>query len=331
MHVLILAPFDESCLERLRSRMKVTYKPWTESRSLYDPEELAGVINESGVEALVVEADFVLEETFEEAPGLRFVGICRNATTQIDLDAATEAGVVVVSAPGRNTRAVAELVMALMFALGRGVVGAHGYVAGGRWEDPVSPYIDLRGVELSGKTLGLVGLGKIGSEVARMAGALGMGVVACDPYITAEQAEESGACLVELDELLKASDFVSLHLPAGGDVPTVIDGRALGLMKPTSYLINTSTPQAVDQTALLEALGGGGIGGVALDVHESPPILADHPLLAHENVILTPHVGGATDGTIARHSEMMTEALERFQRGKRPSNVVNPEVLKGDG
>ena len=100
MHVLILAPFEEKCLERLRCGMKVTYKPWTESRSLYDPEELAELINESGVDAMVVEADFVLEETFEEAPGLRFVGICRNATTQIDVEAATEAGVVVVSAPG---------------------------------------------------------------------------------------------------------------------------------------------------------------------------------------------------------------------------------------
>ena len=328
---MILAPFAEKCLERLRSSMKVTYKPWTESRSLYDPEDLAELINESRIEAVVVEADFVLEETFEEAPGLKFVGICRNATTQIDVDAATEAGVVVVSAPGRNTRAVAEMVIGLMFTLSRGIVGAHGYVAGGRWEDPVSPYLDLRGVELSGKTLGLVGLGKIGGEVARMAGALGMRVVACDPYIKVEQAEESGACLVELDELLRVSDFVSLHLPAGAEVPTVIDGRALGMMKSTAYLINTSTPQAVDQAALLEALGGGGMGGVALDVHESPPIPADHPLLAHENVILTPHVGGATDGTIARHSQMMTEALEAFQQGKRPGNIVNPEVWKGDG
>ena len=331
MHVLILAPFEEECLKRLRCRMEVTYRPWTESRSLYDPEELAEVINESGIDAVVVEADFVLEEAFEEAPGLRFVGICRNATTQIDVDAATEAGVVVVNAPGRNTRAVAELVIGLMFTLSRRIVGAHGYVAGGRWEDPVSPYLDLRGVELGGKMLGLVGLGKIGSEVARMAGALGLRVVASDPYITADQAAESGASLVELDELLGISDFVSLHLPAGMDVPTVIDSRALGLMKPTAYLINTSTPQAVDQAALLETLGDGQVGGVALDVHESPPIPADHPLLAHENVILTPHVGGATDGTIARHSQMMTEALESFQEGKRPNNLVNPEVWKGDG
>ena len=331
MHVLILAPFEEECLKRLRCRMEVTYRPWTESRSLYDPEKLAEVINESGIDAVVVEADFVLEETFDEAPGLRFVGICRNATTQIDVDAATEAGVVVVNAPGRNTRAVAELVIGLMFTLSRRIVGAHGYVVGGRWEDPVSPYLDLRGMELAGKTLGLVGLGKIGSEVAKMAGALGMRVMASDPYMTEGQAVESGASLVELDELLKVSDFVSLHLPAGADAPPVIDGQALGLMKPTACLINTSTPQAVDQTALLEALMSGRVGGVALDVHESPPIPPDHPLLAYGNVILTPHIGGATDGTIARHSQMMTEALESFQEGKRPSNLVNPEAWKGDG
>ena len=330
MHVLILAPFEEKRLRQLRRCMKVTYRPWTETRSLYDPEELAEVINESGIDAVVVEADFVLEETFEGAPGLRFVGICRNATTQIAVDAATEAGVVVVNAPGRNTRAVVEHVVALMFTLARGIVGAHGYVAGGRWEDPVSPYLDLRGVELAGKTLGLVGLGKIGAEVSRTACALGMRVVASDPYITAAQAAESGACLTGLDEALRVSDFVSVHLPADSEGPTVIDSRALGLMKPTACLINTSTPQAVDQVALLEALRGGVIGGVALDVHESPPVQADHPLLAHENVLLTPHIGGATDGTIARHSQMMTEALESFQQGKRPSNIINPAVWKGN-
>ena len=111
MHVLILAPFEESSLARLRSQMKVTYRPWAESRTLQDPEELAEVINESKVDALIVEADFVLEETFEGAPGLKFVGICRNATGQIDVDAATESGVAVVNAPGRNTAAVAELVV----------------------------------------------------------------------------------------------------------------------------------------------------------------------------------------------------------------------------
>ena len=271
MHVLILAPFEQVCLERLRSRMTVTYKPWTESRQLQDPEELAEVIKDSQIDALIVEADFVLEETFEGAPGLRFVGICRNATSQIDLDSATESGVIVVNAPGRNAPAVAELVIGLMFSLGRRIVTSHEYVSGGQWEDPVSPYLDLRGVELRGKTLGLVGLGTIGSEVARLACAIGMKVLASDPYITHERAARAGATLTELDTLLSGSDFVSVHLPASPDAPSLIDRRALQLMGSNAYLINTSTPQAVDTTALLEALEKGEIAGAALDVHESPP------------------------------------------------------------
>ena len=331
MHVLILAPFDEECLERLRSSMTVTYKPWTESRELQDPEELAEVINNSQVDALIVEADFVLEETFEGAPGLRFVGTCRNATGQMDLDAATEAGVVIVNAPGRNAPAVAELIIGLMFSLGRRIVESHGYVLGGQWEDPVSPYLDLRGVELRGKTLGLVGLGTIGSEVSRLACAIGMKVLASDPYITHGRAARVGACLTDLDTVLSSSDFVSLHLPASPDSPSLIDRRALQLMRANAYLINTSTPQAIDATALLEALENGEIAGAALDVHESPPIPPNHPLLAHQNVILTPHIGGATDGTIARHSQMMTEALERFQQGLRPDHIVNPTAWQSDG
>ena len=218
-----------------------------------------------------------------------------------------------------------------MFTLARRVVESHGYVAEGTWEDPVSPYLDLQGVELRGKTLGLVGLGSIGSEVARLSGAMGMKVIASDPYVTPEHATKVGACLTDLDSVLRDSDFVSIHLPATPDTPTIIDGRALGLMRPSAYLINTSTPQAIDGSALLAAVRDGEIAGVALDVHESPPIPPDHPLLRHPRVILTPHVGGATDGTIARHSEMMVEALERFQKGLRPTNLVNPSVWRCDG
>ena len=331
MHVLILAPFEETCLDRLRSRIKVTYKPWTESRVLLDPEELAEAINGYQAEALIVEADFVLEETFKEAPGLRLVGICRNAVSQIDVDAATESGVVVVNAPGRNARAVGELVIGLMFALARGIVASHRYVAEGRWEDPVSPYLELGGVEVGGKTLGLVGLGAIGSEVSGLAHALGMKVLASDPYVTPKRASQVRACLTDLDTVLRASDFVSIHLPAGAETSGLIDGRALQVMRPGAYLINTSTPEAIDSSALLDALERGEIAGAALDVHESPPIPPDHPLLAHPKVILTPHIGGATDGTVARHSQMMTEALERFRQGLRPTHVVNPSAWQCRG
>ena len=148
----------------------------------------------------------------------------------------------------------------------------------------MSPYLDLRGVELGGKTLGLVGLGTIGSEVARLACAIGMKVLASDPYITHEHAAGAGAALTDLDTVLSGSDFVSVHLPTSPDAPSLIDRRALHLMGSNAYLINTSTPQAIDPTALLEALENGEIAGAALDVHESPPIPPNHPLLAHQTL-----------------------------------------------
>ena len=328
MHALILAPFEQGCLQKLQARMDVTYESWMESRRLYAPEELTAKINDAGIEALIVEADFVLEETFAEAPGLRFVGICRNATDHIDVDSATEQGVVVVNSPGRNAVAVAELVVGLMFAMARRIPASHRYVATGCWEDPVSPYLELRGTEVGGKTLGILGLGTIGTEVAKMARGLGMGVTAYDPFIEVKRAASLGVSLVDIDAILKTSDFISIHLPTGPETSAIIDQRAFRLMKPTAFLINTSTAQAIDYDALQIALEKNEIRGAALDVHDTSPIAPDHPLLGLDSIILTPHIGGATDGTVARHSRMMTEDLECFLDGKQPPRIVNPSVWR---
>lgn len=326
MKALILAPFDPSCLDELRARMEAIHESWLESRRLYSPEELTARLNDEKIAILVVEADFVLEETFQQAPGLRFLGICRNATTHIDVDVATEKGVVVVNAPGRNALAVAELVLGLMFSLARKIPACHNYVTSGSWEDPVSPYLELRGTELEGKTLGIVGLGGIGSEVARKSRALGLEVIAYDPYLPSGRREVCDVRMVDLDELLGRSDFVSLHVSPGPESAGVIGSEGLERMKPSAFLINTSSPQAVDQGALEEALEKGRIAGAALDVHEASPLPPGHPLLKMDNVILTPHIGGATDGTVKRHSRMMIEDIECFLAGRRPPRIVNPLV-----
>ena len=183
MHALILAPFDERQLARLRAEMDVTYESWLDTRALTDPDELAVRIRSQDISILVVEADFVFEETFQDCPGLKFVGICRAATNQVDLQAATDHGVLVVNTPGRNARAVAEHAFALILSLARRIPQAHQYVRSGRWRHPVAGYTDFRGIELSSRTVGIVGVGAVGRTLAAICMGFGMNVSAYDPYI----------------------------------------------------------------------------------------------------------------------------------------------------
>ena len=310
-------------MRRLRARLDVQYESWMESRWLLDPDELAAKLNGLGVSVLVTELDFVFEEVFQAVQSLKFVGICRAATGHVDIEAATANGVAVVNTPARNAQAVAEHALGLMFSLARRVPEGHGYVMGGRWQNPVEPYVELRGVELAGRTLGIVGLGAIGARLAEMAMAIGMECVAFDPYVDVPPA---GVCLKNLDEALAGSDFVSIHASLTRETEGLIDSRGLALMKSTAYLVNLSDARIVDRDGLVDALDCRAIAGAALDVFETHPIVPDHPLLGLDNVILTPHVGGATEETIGRYSKMMADDILRFLDGERPLNLVNPGV-----
>ena len=323
LHGLVLAPFAEGELRRLRARLEVEYESWMDARRMHDLEELAARLNVLGTSVLVVELDFVFEEVFEAVPSLKFVGICRAATSHVDIEAATTKGVVVVNTPGRNAQAVAEHALGLMLSLARRIPDGHSYVTGGQWLNPVEPYVEMRGVELGGRTLGIVGLGAIGRRLAEMAGAIGMRCIAFDPYV---DAPPTGVCLKDLDEVLAGSDFVSIHAPLPSETEVLIDSRGLSLMKPTAYLVNLSDARIVDRGGLVDALESKAIAGAALDVFETHPIAPDHPLLGLDNVILTPHVGGATEETIRRYSKMMTDDILRFLDGERPLNLVNPDV-----
>lgn len=323
MHALILAPFDESQLARLRVRMDVSYESWLGTRALTDPDDLAARILAEDISILVVEADFVFEETFEQCPGLKFVGICRAATTQVDLDAAAENGVVVVNTPGRNARAVAEHALALILSLARRITPANEFIRSGNWLHPVAGYTDFRGVEVDARTVGIVGMGAIGRTLAELCTGLGMRIVAYDPYV---DNVPDGVCLTDLATLAECSDFVSLHVSATSGTIGLLDAEFFAHMKPSAYLINCSDYQIADESALLDALRSRRISGAAFDVFETHPIAPGSPLLDLDNVVLTPHVGGATDETVARHSEMMANDILRFVEGRRPVNLVAPEV-----
>ena len=326
MDTLVLAPFSDEGLVTLRRLGRVAYEPWVETQRLYDPQELGARLTEEGFEAVVVEADFLFEELFEEAAGLRFAAMCRAELNQVDLEAATGHGVVVTHTPGRNAQAVAELALGLMLSLARGIPQAHDYVSSGRWEDPTEPYRQSRSRELANATLGVIGLGAIGRRVARLAKAIGMEVQAYDPYVAPEDRGVRGVRRAALEALLQSSDFVTVHVPDTPETAGMLGRERLGLLKPTAYLVNVTSPSVLDAEALAETLGQGLLAGAALDVHDAHPIPPTSPLLGVANVLLTPHIGGATGETVLRHSRMVASDLERFAINKRPAHLANPAV-----
>jgi D-3-phosphoglycerate dehydrogenase len=323
---LILAPFDPVELKHLERTTEVFYESWTETRRLISPEELVERVQVQDIPTLVIEADFVFEEVFEEADKLRFLGVCRGAVDNINVGAATQHGVLVVNTPGRNAVSVAELTVGLIISLARSLTVTHIMVKSGEWVDPVGPYISMRGIEIANKVAGIIGLGAVGLEVAERLRAFGMNILVYDPYVNTGRVDRVGAKQVELDELMRDSDFITLHCTASPETTGLLDEYRLGLMKPTSFVINTARWEIVKADALIDALRHKRIAGAAFDVYETHPVPRTSALLDLDNVILTPHLGGATDGAVSRHSRMISEDIIRFLNGVRPLNLVNPEV-----
>ncbi|HEY82756.1 MAG TPA: 3-phosphoglycerate dehydrogenase [Dehalococcoidia bacterium] len=330
IRALLLAPFHPQALERLQSLVAVSYESWMDTRKLLSPEELIARIEGESLQIVVVEADFIFEEVFQSTKKLRFVGVCRNAVNNVDVAAATEHGVLVVNTPARNAIAVAELTVGLMLSLARHLPAAHSLVKEGRWLDPVAPYISWRGTELAGKVAGIVGLGAIGAEVAKRLHAFDMEILVYDPYVASAKVAQAGARPAALPALMQAADFVTIHCPLTPETTGLIGAAEIALMKPTAYLINTASWEVVEEKALYQALIQRRIAGAAFDTFETHPVSPQSPFLKLDNVVLTPHLGGATDGTVARYSWMMVEDIERFLKGKRPKNLVNPEAWRGN-
>ena len=258
-------------------------------RRLLDEAAMIARIGE--YEGLIVRsAPRVTRAALAVASRLEVIGRAGAGVDTIDVDAATERGVIVMNTPGGNTTAVAEHTLALLLALARRVTVADAALKAGRWEKN-----RLQGVELLGKTLGILGLGRIGAEVARRALGFRMQVLAYDPYLTREAAERLGVSSVELDELLTRSDFITIHTPLTGDTRHLIGDAELARMKPGVRLINCARGGIIDEAALVRGLASGQVGGAGIDVFEQEPPPADHPLLRFEQVVVTPHLGAATD------------------------------------
>ena len=261
------------------------------------------------------------------APRLRVVARAGAGVDNVDLDAASARGILVLNAPGANSVSVAEHTWALMLALGRSIARADAAMKDGRWTKT-----DLLGTELCGKTLGLVGLGRVGREVTVRAHAFGMKVMAVDPFIKADLADDLGVELVSLDELCARSDFISLHVPATASTRRMFDTDRLAKCKPGLRLINTARGDLIDEVALADAIDTGRIGGAGLDVFENEPPF-DSRLASLPQVVATPHIAGSTTEAQQMVGEETAACVRDYLRSGLVRNAVNfpsipPEELK---
>ena len=253
-------------------------------------------------------------EALRQLPKLRMITTCSIGTDMIDLEAARKLGIVVSNQPGRTAPVVAEHGFGLMFAAAKRAAFMTTAVKAGQW-----PRMD--NIYLGGKTLGVVGTGNIGSEMARLGQAIGMNVIAWTFNPSPERAAQLGVQYVELNELLRTADVVSLHVKLTDDSRHLIGKRELELMKPNALVINVARGEVVDVDALVEALNSGHLGGAAIDVYDQEPPPANHPLLACEQVVLSPHCADMTPEGVDLLNEGAVDNVIAFLKGE-PQNVV---------
>jgi D-3-phosphoglycerate dehydrogenase len=284
------------------------------------PEELVERI--PGTDVLVVHGAPVTDAVLDASAELRLVCCARGGPVNIDVDAVTARGLPLVNTPGKNAEAVADLTLAFMVMLARGVPQAQRFLADGHQLRDNWDGVRFLGSDIRGQTLGLVGYGQVGRRVAERAHAFGATVLVYDPYVEPDGPVER---VGTLEELLARSTFVSLHARATPDNENLIDAAALHQMRPGACLINTARETLVDEAALDEALASGHLSGAALDVFQ--PLAQEgrqvHPLLRHDNVVLTPHIGGATHETLLRGAGMIAEEIIRFFAGEPLLHQVN--------
>jgi D-3-phosphoglycerate dehydrogenase len=317
---LVTAPLRGPGFAKLRQLADVVYDPWIDQKPLriYSAEQLAERIIAEAADVVVVESDSVRGPVV--GLGLRAIASTRGDPNNVDIDGATAAGIPVLNTPARNADAVAEMAVALLLAATRHLLTADADVRSGNiFRDGTIPYQRFRGWEIAGRTAGLVGLGAVGRALRWRLTGLGMRVIAYDPYN--DEARHS------LDELLGESDVVSLHAPVTDDTVGMIGAEQFATMRDSVVFLNTARAQLHDTDALVNALRAGKVAAAGLDHFVGEWLPTDHPLVAMPNVVLTPHIGGATWNTEARQAQMVADDLEALLSGKTPANIVNPEVL----
>jgi glyoxylate reductase len=272
-------------------------------------------------------SDKIDAEVFNAAPKLKIVAQLAVGFDNIDVQEATKRGIYVTNTPEVLTDTTADFAWALLMAVARRVVEADKYVRTGQWKVGWHPSM-MSGRDIHDATIGIVGAGRIGYAVAKRATGFNMKILFYDVIPRPEMEKDFGAKKVDLDQLLKESDFVSIHVPLMKETHHLMNEQKLRLMKKTAYLINNSRGPVVDQNALYKALKEDWIAGAGLDVFEQEPTPVDNPLLKFDNVVVAPHISSASLETRSQMAEMVAGNLVAFLEGKKPPNLVNQDVLK---
>jgi D-3-phosphoglycerate dehydrogenase len=335
-HFVTADLFGEALARELTGRVTTSelLLPWP-----YEPFGPIGTVQEaSGSVAEVIAAaqasDIVVTqmapftaEVFDACPDLKLVGVCRGGPVNVDLDAATAAGVVVSFAPGRNAQAAAEFTIGLILAAMRKITTTDAALKQGDWRGDFYAWENV-GTELAGATVGLVGYGAIARIVARILNGFGSTVIAFDPYTDPASLAMDSVESVALDDLLRRSVVVSLHARLTDETRHMIDADALALMPEGAVLVNAARGDLMDYAPLPDLLRSGRLGALGLDVYDIEPPPADWPLFDAPNVVVSPHLAGATRQTAIRAAEIVAADVSAFLSGRRPAHVANPAVLE---
>ncbi len=275
------------------------------------------------VDAILARSAKLSRTVIEGTRRLKIISRHGVGVDSVDVAACTERGILVTITGDANSEAVSEYAFGLLLATARKIAAAHADLASGQWRRENFP-----GVELFGKTLGIIGLGRIGSRFAKHAQGFDMTVLAYDPYADAERARSLQVSLVDLKELLGRADFITIHTPLTAETTRLIGQAEFDQMKPSAILVNAARGALIDEAALYRALKSKRIAGAGLDAFAKEPLATDHPLRELENVVMTPHIAGQTEEAMVRMSTGAAENILRVLRGEMPDNIVNPEVLK---
>jgi phosphoglycerate dehydrogenase-like enzyme len=305
--------------QRLRGRIEIQgYRD-----TLHSERELAERLRPYQILVAIRERTHFSPSLLQQLPELELLSLTGRNSGQVDVAAATSQGILVTQTDGGGPSAI-EMTMALMLALAHRVTQEDRAIRHGLWQTGM-------GFDLSGKVLGIVGLGRIGSHIAAFGNQLGMRVVAWSANLTEQKAAAAGAAYTLLDDLFKQSDIVTLHLKLSARTKGIITARHISMMKSTACLVNTARGYLLDEAALVNALQENRIRGAALDVFQTEPLPADHPLRTMENVVLSPHMGYVTAESYDQFFRQTVETMEAYLDGSIPPRAMNPEVLGENG
>jgi D-3-phosphoglycerate dehydrogenase len=327
MRVLITAPYYEKAQQALATVAgEIIYKPWKSQGRAYNETELIELLASTRADAYITEHDQVTAEVIRRNPNLRFIGVCRGTPSNVAVDVASSLRIPVFYTPARNAQAVAEMFIANVITLMRNTLPARQWLLDEKWEAGAhTSYLQFKGTELAGKTVGMVGFGAIGQRIAGMIKGYPCEILFYDPFVEGFD----GYSKVSLEELFAKSDVVGVHLPANKDTEGMIDAHLFSGMKREAIFVNTSRAMVVRRSDLLAALEQGAIRGAVLDVFDhEPPDEMDYKIIHHPRVLATPHIAGATFEVEDHHADIMNRAVFSWLRGDRdPRLLVNKDIL----